>query len=69
MPQHMTPKRKKATPYRPRRIGTRFPNICDYAKKLGVHRSSLFRALTGDRPAPKLLARYEALKRQEASEA
>ena len=41
----------------------RFHGICRDAETLQVHRSSLYRVLTGEWKIPGLLARYEALKK------
>jgi hypothetical protein len=40
---------------------TEFPGITDAAAELGVSRSSLWRALTGEWNLPKLVARYNRL--------
>lgn len=53
----------------PKRRMVRFPGIMTDADLLGVDRSSLYRALLGQRHTPKLLARYRALKKAQKAEA
>jgi DNA-binding phage protein len=40
----------------------RFRGLCADAAALGVHRTHLYKVLSGDRPGRSLLARYSALK-------
>lgn len=47
-----------------RRGATRFPGIGEDAKKLGVNRVSLYRALTKRWDLPGLVQRYEEMKRR-----
>lgn len=44
-----------------RRVGTRFPNINQDAKELGVSRPYLWLVLTGKREGTSLLSRYARL--------
>ena len=41
--------------------GTKVPDVVRAASQLGVHRSTLYRALTGRSKSPQLVQRYEAL--------
>lgn len=54
MPQRNSNHKQKAA-----REGTRFPGISRLAERKGVHRSSLYRFLTGERDAPRLAADRE----------
>jgi hypothetical protein len=44
-----------------RRGSTRFPGIVEDAKRLGVHRVTLYRALTGRQALKGLMQRYRSL--------
>lgn len=50
-----------------RNTKVRFPGICRDARILGVHRVTLFRALTGQWRLPGLVRRHEALKAEQSS--
>lgn len=45
----------------------RFRGICADASVLGVHRTSLYKVLTGERPGKNLMARYTDLKKDKAN--
>ncbi len=47
------------------RGGTEFPGITQHAVQLGVHRTTLYRTLTGRWRLPGLLRRYHALVRRQ----
>lgn len=55
---------KKARKKKIERRKQRFPTIGSDAAELGVHRSHLYRVLTGKRCSRSLLSRYQALKRK-----
>lgn len=62
----MTHAPKNSRPRAARKSGrgpTQFPGICRDAKKLGVNRRTLHRALTGEWNLPGLRRRYALLKR------
>jgi len=56
----MKPKRKeKYTP--PPRTGTLYPNIVNFSRRLGVHRTTLYRAITGRSGNLQLVQQYQQL--------
>lgn len=57
MPQQRRQRQHKPPPRRE----CRFPGITRHARELGVVRSSLYRALTGEWKLPDLVSRYNAL--------
>ncbi len=57
----------RATQQKRGRNGSRFPGICADAVKLGVHRNTLLRVLTGEWKSKTLSARYRHLKGEELS--
>ena len=56
--------RQRKQEHTPSARARNFPGICQDAKALGVHRSSLYRALTGRWDLPGLVQRYERLKQK-----
>lgn len=59
--QQMMSQQRATHKPKPPRGDTRFPGICRHAQILGVDRSSLYRALTGEWKLPDLVQRYHAL--------
>ncbi len=56
-------RRDKPTKARRKVKRTRYPNICEQAKALGVHRVHLYMVLSGRRESRRLMARYHDLTR------